>query len=186
MSDNQPKVELRSVHSLLKMKFFIPSYQRGYRWSKTQIEDLLSDIWEYSKRVKSPNKNEFASAGDYYCLQPLVVQFRSEHDDWEVIDGQQRLTTIHIIIKLLERKTIKLGSFHIAYATRPKVNNEFLETLDGRNRDNNIDIFHMANAADTIQAWFEKHLNSDTMAYFTWLQTLLHSDDIGPNTRFIW
>jgi hypothetical protein len=184
MSDNQPKVELRSVHSLLKMKFFIPSYQRGYRWGKTQIEDLLSDIWEYSKRVKSEGTK---FAGDYYCLQPLVIKFRPDTGVWEIIDGQQRLTTILIIMKCLKTQldALELSSFHISFDTRSQINDTFLDTLDNRDRDNNIDIFHMANAVDTIQSWFETH-KTVGVEKMSWLQTLLYSDDTGPNTRFIW
>jgi hypothetical protein len=182
MSNNQPNVELRSVHSLLNLKFFIPSYQRGYRWGKTQIEDLLSDIWEYEKRVTSESTKV---AGDYYCLQPLVVKFRPKTNDWEVIDGQQRLTTIHIIMKCLEPqlKSIELGYFQISYETRPEINNKFLETLDDQYRNENIDIFHMANAADTIQEWFQKQ-GIFGVTKLKWLQRLLENNN--GNTRFIW
>ena len=98
MSVIEPNVKLRSVHELQGLQFFIPSYQRGYRWSKTQIEDLLSDIWEYYQQVTQTSTDV---AGKFYCLQPLVVRHRSENDVWEVIDGQQRLTTIYLIMKCL-------------------------------------------------------------------------------------
>ena len=42
MPDN--KIELKSVNELLEMKFFIPSYQRGYRWTEQQVKDLLDDV----------------------------------------------------------------------------------------------------------------------------------------------
>ena len=75
------------------MHFFIPDYQRGYRWSAKQVTELLEDIDAFE-----PN-----NSASIYCIQPLVVknQNASSVDDgknavWEVIDGQQRLTTIHI------------------------------------------------------------------------------------------
>ena len=43
-------IELKSVSELLGMKFFIPSYQRGYRWTEQQVMDLLNDIWEFSQK----------------------------------------------------------------------------------------------------------------------------------------
>ena len=43
ISDN--KIELKSIRELLGMHFFIPSYQRGYRWTEQQAIDLLNDIW---------------------------------------------------------------------------------------------------------------------------------------------
>jgi hypothetical protein len=38
---------LKPVNDLLKESFYVPSYQRGYRWTERQVEDLLNDIWEF-------------------------------------------------------------------------------------------------------------------------------------------
>lgn len=65
--------------------FYIPSYQRGYRWSETEVVRLLDDIYQNGK------KN--------YCLQPVVV--RKKEDRYELIDGQQRLTTLYLIYKYM-------------------------------------------------------------------------------------
>ena len=59
-------IELKSVKELLGMKFFIPSYQRGYRWTDRQVKDLLNDLWEFA-RQKNADYN-------FYCVQPLVVR----------------------------------------------------------------------------------------------------------------
>ena len=99
MAEN--KIELKSLYELLGMKFFIPNYQRGYRWTEQQVKDLLNDIWEFSKK----KKQEY----EFYCLQPLVVKLMNAEDKqkcqlnadekwYEVIDGQQRLTTIFLIL----------------------------------------------------------------------------------------
>lgn len=48
MSENA--IELKSVKDILGMKFFIPSYQRGYRWTEQQVIDLLDDIWEFTNK----------------------------------------------------------------------------------------------------------------------------------------
>lgn len=61
-------IELKSVCNLLGLKFFIPSYQRGYRWNDQQVEDLLNDINDF--RPESVNDSD---EGTWYCLQPLVV-----------------------------------------------------------------------------------------------------------------
>jgi hypothetical protein len=89
----------KTVSQLLEMSFFIPPYQRGYRWSEQQVRDLLNDIDTFE-----PN----SSNGEWYCVQPLVVKRiedsekqkngLDERDWYEVIDGQQRLTTIFLII----------------------------------------------------------------------------------------
>ena len=80
------KLELLTINQLIEdspYKFYIPSYQRGYRWTITQVTDLLEDIFEFSQK-KEKAKDEF------YCLQPVVV--KPQNQKWEVIDGQQRLT----------------------------------------------------------------------------------------------
>lgn len=82
------EIKLLSINEIIKEKFLIPSYQRGYRWEKRQVTELLDDIWEFSQQERK--KDEF------YCLQPIVV--KKNGDKWEVIDGQQRLTTIYIIL----------------------------------------------------------------------------------------
>ena len=61
---------------------FIPAYQRGYRWTPLEVQKLLDDVAE-AEKTKAPR----------YSLQPVVVKKRNT-DDWELIDGQQRLTTV--------------------------------------------------------------------------------------------
>src|SRR6185436_9981728 len=63
-------------------RFYVPAYQRGYRWGKDEVRKLLDDIWE--SRDKS------------YYLQPVVVK-KYDGDEWELVDGQQRLTTLFLI-----------------------------------------------------------------------------------------
>ena len=102
MSEIVENPKLKSIYELLcneegkPESFFIPSYQRGYRWTKQQVEELLEDIWEFAlKRQKAD--------GEFYCLQPIVVK-KSKNSEykWDVLDGQQRLTTIYIILKFLD------------------------------------------------------------------------------------
>lgn len=80
----------------LHYSFWIPAYQRGYRWTPTEVEDLLRDIDDCYTNNKNPDE-------PIYCLQPLIVKKGTDPDDpektrWEVIDGQQRLTTIYLIL----------------------------------------------------------------------------------------
>ena len=86
---NSSDLRLRSIRDLInaKEKFYIPSYQRGYRWTEQQVLDLLNDILEFR------NKNS-----GFYCLQPVVVK-KLSNGYWELLDGQQRLTTLFIILK---------------------------------------------------------------------------------------
>lgn len=90
----EKNLEPVSISSLLNESFFIPAYQRGYRWTERQVEELLEDIDEFQK-------NNASSTGEpFYCLHPVVVKRLG--DEWEVVDGQQRLTTIRIIMTCLK------------------------------------------------------------------------------------
>ncbi|MFR7818353.1 MAG: DUF262 domain-containing protein [Clostridium sp.] len=46
--------------------FFVPSYQRGYRWTNVQVEELLEDLFDFAESKRDDN--------DYYCLQPIIVK----------------------------------------------------------------------------------------------------------------
>ena len=109
------KLELKSISEILDKSFYIPAYQRGYRWSSRQVIDLLEDIWEFAtKRTKKE--------GEFYCLQPIVV--KKCNDKYRVIDGQQRLTTLFIILKYLEKKIEEdfytTSFYNLEYETRNK------------------------------------------------------------------
>ena len=82
--------ELRLNVEREPQRYFIGGYQRGYRWTPLQVTQLLDDIREFTKR-QNPQEN------DFYCLQPLVMRV-SEEGGYEVVDGQQRLTTLMLIL----------------------------------------------------------------------------------------
>lgn len=81
------KISLKPVKELFGIHFFIPDYQRGYRWGTKQVEDLLRDLEEFYESIY-----EAESSKKTYCLQPLVV--KEKDNKYIVIDGQQRLTTV--------------------------------------------------------------------------------------------
>jgi uncharacterized protein with ParB-like and HNH nuclease domain len=57
---------LKSINQLFEYSFFIPSYQRGYRWTETQATQLLDDKWSFSK---NPPRLEVGFEKPFYCLQ---------------------------------------------------------------------------------------------------------------------
>lgn len=126
-------------------KFTIEAYQRGYRWGKDEVEYLLEDISEIPD-------------GQKYCLQPVVV--KNVNDTYELIDGQQRLTTLYLIMKYLNAYVdIK---FSIEYATRKSENGhigskELLETIDKIDLSlpsNNIDELFIKKSYGIVKTWF--------------------------------
>jgi len=181
--------------------FIIPSYQRGYRWEKRQILDLLEDIYEFQDEIKEKKENGKYPTGEFYCLQPIVVLKKG--NEWEVIDGQQRLTTIFILLsalkKTIEEDTdlpIKLSDiFSIAYETRDKEersSRRFLEKITEIEKEdkNNIDFFRMSEAYLIIKEWlndFKKKNRIRTDFCYTLLKKDIKDDlDRANNVRFIW
>lgn len=167
MAEN--KIELKSVSELLGMKFFIPSYQRGYRWTEQQIGNLLNDIYAFNKGVD----------GDFYCLQPLVVKEQSKVNlldeiksadsieevenllkgSWTVIDGQQRLTTIYLILKALGNEQIPTLEYERdSYIKQCNESNE----VD----NSNIEIYHLTSAKKCIRKWIETNLKDSTNTFY--------------------
>lgn len=187
---SENKIELKSISQLLGKHFYIPSYQRGYRWEEQQITDLLNDILEFQKKSK---KDE----GEFYCLQPLIVT-QKENNVCEVVDGQQRLTTIFILLSYLKDALEILGLpnnlFSIEYETREKKDyssKEFLQNITTITEINktNIDFYRMSDAFLIIKKWFEE--NKPNKGDFC--NALLKTDfdeqnktDKANNIRFIW
>jgi len=199
MADNS--IKLIPIRDLSGLKFMIPRYQRGYRWTEVQITDLLEDVNDFMKK-----KGEQSS--DFYCLQPLVVKGTLEKADsifqpllekgaelalsdvllqlrektkWEVIDGQQRLTTIFIILSYLFRQQSDSGGFELyelEYETR-KGSKEFLASLGtktAQGANSQVDYMFMEKAYESVESWFTSH--DDIKSKFA--STLL------DNVQFIW
>lgn len=167
---------LKPVTKLLEEKFFIPSYQRGYRWKERQVKNLLDDIWNFRLNSETETKEAF------YCLQPVVVSQMDE--EWEVLDGQQRLTTIYIILEYLKGGLEFLGkeNFSIRYETRSD-SELFLKNIDLSRSEDNIDYFHICNAYRTVEKWFK---GKDGNTKINFLNTLLNDDESGKNVKVIW
>lgn len=144
-------LKLKTVNELCESKFYIPSYQRGYRWNINEVLELLNDIAEFQPRLVTDSDEK-----TWYCLQPIVVK---EKDGlFEVIDGQQRLTTIYLILHYLNQdykaeKQDKL--FTLEYETREK-SCDFLADIKVELKDSNIDFYYINQAYDTINGWFDQ------------------------------
>lgn len=123
-------------------EFFVPSYQRGYRWTEQEVGTLLSDLRENS--------------GKTYYLQPLVVKARDD-GSWELVDGQQRLTTLYLIHRYIRDNHIQSATpaYSITYETRAG-SKDFLEGIADVDPGTNIDFSHMARAYECIESWFSQ------------------------------
>lgn len=154
---NENELVLKSINQLMDYSFFIPSYQRGYRWTEKQVEELLEDIWAFAI---NPPKQEEGKMPPFYCLQPIVVKQKNGiADEWEVIDGQQRLTTVFLILKNLESQIRKKNIKRVFYETREE-SEKFLTEIKEDDAEKNIDFYHIAQANKAIQNWFDKKANA--------------------------
>lgn len=99
----------KSIAQIWSDDYVVPLYQRNYAWQEKQIQQLLQDIYDNSK---NPDSN--------YFIGSLVVLQRPD-GIFEVIDGQQRLTTLHLICKSLNILDIS----HLTYDSRPEVEEFF-------------------------------------------------------------
>lgn len=174
MQDNQ--LVMKPINSLLNESFYIPAYQRGYRWTEQQVQDLLEDIREFYLTSLNSEKDTF------YCLQPVVVKQR-EDGSWEIVDGQQRLTTIYIILTYLLEVDggDNLSRYRISYETRSD-SAEFLERIDPSRHKSNIDFFHIYKAKEAIKSWFDEQEDSDK--YNSIKTPLLNLDN--KSVKVIW
>jgi hypothetical protein len=122
-------------------RFLIPAYQRGYRWGVDEVTRLLDDVAE-------------SRAQSSYYLQPIVVK-RMADGRWELVDGQQRLTTLFLILQDIRRSLPSVSArFELEYETRVG-SQDYLKDPDEVGSSQNIDFFHIHKAASTIRSWFE-------------------------------
>lgn len=204
-------LEIKHVADLLDMHFLIPNYQRGYRWESKHVEALLDDLYSFSIQMnESPNKT-----GKFYCIQPLAVvknkKLSTENEIvYDVIDGQQRLTTIFLLLSYLQgtRENVWSGKlatsmYSLKYETR---NSDFFEKKEFKNCDIekaivNIDFFYMTRAYMAINSWFkEKDINKNIILKVLIpenyqilsglegekLEKAIENNDRENDVRFIW
>ena len=96
-----------SISELIKAdySFEIPNYQRGYRWGKNEVVDLLEDISDVVKDNVTPSVLRTMCSAKPYCLQPIAFDVCKEAEKtMVVVDGQQRLTTIFLILNYISER----------------------------------------------------------------------------------
>lgn len=156
--------------------FNIPAYQRGYRWEKTQVKTLLNDLYQCMEANGQEKE---------YCLQPVVVQKRDE-SQYNLIDGQQRLTTIYILLRYVQHYfpfPFLITNFSFEYETR-KDTQVFLDKMDPQLAQTNIDFFHIYQAYTTIKDWLEETFPADTNKQYFALSNLYKY--INEKVKVIW
>lgn len=80
-----------------EFEYIIPSYQRPYAWGEEQVKELFDDLLTFYKDKKNASES-------YFLGSIVLIKENAQLKKSEVIDGQQRLTTLTIILSLLASK----------------------------------------------------------------------------------
>lgn len=179
---NKEKLDTVSVFELMNENFYIPDYQRGYRWTKSEVSKLISDLDDFF--YKNNDSNTF------YCMQPLVVFYNKAVKAWEVVDGQQRLTTLFLILREIREKRDNLKEdysdmklFTLSYQSRPD-SADYIDTIDENRKNENIDYYHMYNASQTINRMLPQ-LKSSLEQFVDAIINIKDNKNV-PSVKFIW
>ena len=92
-------IDQKTIKLLLTDKhsdFLIPDYQRPYAWGEDECATLWDDLFSFA--FPNDDCDAFASSADEYFLGPIVT-FKNDAGQLEIIDGQQRLTTIMLLLR---------------------------------------------------------------------------------------
>ena len=175
------------IRDLNNYSFYIPNYQRGYKWSKENIEDLLNDINSIGKDDKkehSLHNLTIIEINEKHSLYNLTVESGDKNENkYEVVDGQQRLTTIFLLLKYLGYEEIYNLDYQIREETKDFIENEIIYVINlikdvkdiennekikeifsnlvkDNNNYNKQDIYFICDALFCMHQWFETHENN--------------------------
>lgn len=150
---NDSQVDIRQIEMFADC-YHIPSYQRGYRWTKDNATALLNDLREFRTTREADGTRQRC-----YCLQPIVFQ-RLKDGSMIVVDGQQRLTTIAIIRYVLEGERINFG-WNLYYDELSTDLHQLLANLDA---DTSINGHFMREVRDAVREWRSDPMNAPANA----------------------
>lgn len=147
-------IKMKSVRELVGTtenspveRYKISSYQRGYRWkAEEQVRALLDDLKDFFQQPK----------GAIYCLQPIVVAKGQDEkgEFWEVIDGQQRLTTLFLLLHVLGAEEV----YDIDFEVRVNSAHLLTDIVGGKavDTDKSPDAYFMSEAYKKIKQWVDE------------------------------
>lgn len=140
-------IEINIQNLFVNVRYSIPIYQRSYAWKSEQIEQLITDIYDCTDKEK-------------YYLGNLIVNEIQSHE-YSVIDGQQRLTTLYLLMAFLDNTMLKTRC--LTFETRKEANLVLEKILDfDFTGDKNFEANEMYNdeivdGITIIQSFFKSH-----------------------------
>lgn len=187
-------VEQKSVQHIfegINTQFLIPDYQRPYAWTEAQCLTLWDDIFAFAF---PDNDSSAFKDGDEYFLGPIVT-FKNEAGQIEIIDGQQRITTLMLLLrafyecgdgmkdsksistrKIIERCIWKTNEFEEADKTKLKIVSEVATDND---KEEFTNILKTGSTTDTMKSiyaqnyrFFQKQIRDFIFHYPTYFSFL--------------
>lgn len=154
-----------------KTHYHIPLYQRGYKWTRKQVIKLLDDIYRFSPE-----------SGKFYCVQNITLVPKDDY--FNVVDGQQRLTTMTLILSWIGESELVGHKVRFPANSIREKTNEFINTNVLRGEDafyddnldfigwedfitdtpefNHQDIYFLYDAVDAIDEWLYDKFSDET------------------------
>ena len=165
-------IKMKSVRELVRTtenssveRYKISSYQRGYRWkAEEQVRALLDDVKDFCQQQRQID--------EIYCLQPIVVAKGQDEkgEFWEVIDGQQRLTTLFLLLHVLGEEV-----YDIDFEVRVNSAHLLTDIVEGKavDTDKSPDAYFMSEAYNYIKDWVGKQTQGNAESKSLDVKTLL-------------
>lgn len=189
---NQKELPLVPFSELKGKTYVIPFQQRGYKWTSSNVEELLCDLREF---IEDANPQKCI-----YCLQPLAIVSMGENR-YTVLDGQQRLTTLYLLYKYLYGESPYEFSFERDIDDDITMSRTtFLATVESISEEQasaKIDFFYIHNAYKHIgkvfMDWAKQSANSievtavkaELAKHINMFKTLLEGNG-GKSLHVIW
>ena len=98
LGENKQSVKVL-LQSGIERPFLIPEYQRPYAWNFDQVDTLFADLWDFTESTGGPERSATYFLGS-------IVSFVNERNEQEIIDGQQRITSLFLLLRAIYTKLI--------------------------------------------------------------------------------
>ena len=152
--------EIFNDSQLKQIYYNIPDYQRGYEWGENNVRLLLEDLKKFLDKIYISDTDKFLDDKLFYCLQHITITSKDNGEYYNVVDGQQRLTTIAIILAYFGKADLLKGK--LKYSSREDtgefLNNEIFTRKYWEQNDKEEDVkhkdeFYIRAAANMVQTW---------------------------------
>lgn len=173
---NTAQIPMKAIADLRGYEFIIPAQQRGYKWTEENLHELFQDFLDFIDKGETKK---------VYCLQPLAVVPKGG-GRYIVLDGQQRLTTLFLLFKVIFGEEIYSFSFERdeSYTDDEVVGRwELLRNITDTIDDSTIDTYFISKAYRTIRKIYHENLNDGQRES---IMKLLGADKSSKSVQVIW